>query len=249
VIQYISAVCAFIAVVVGVRGHTWDSKRRRFSWIGWTAIAVGAATTLATIVGAYRDHAKLDWQAAQREKVRHAAQADLREAVHQLISPFGILYENAHFKFHNISFDPEKFHDDTDYMIARLADPQFRGAWTSFDLRKSPEHPDLCPPETWGQFFSNAAERSSQELDMTVSKYSAYLNANELLLIHDLQTDEFFRLCLRDLPALVKANEYLPAYPVEFAFRGPEEYAPYLRFVDKVGKLARALPTRDPLGK
>jgi hypothetical protein len=127
-IQYVSAVFAFIAVVVEVRGHTWDYKQRRFSWIGWAAIAVGAFTTLATIVGAYRDHAKLDWQAAQREKVRHAAQADLREAVHQLTSPFDILYENASFKLHNIIFNPEKFHDDTDYMIAMPADPHFRDA-------------------------------------------------------------------------------------------------------------------------
>jgi hypothetical protein len=71
------------------------------------------------------------------------------------------------------------------------------------------------------------------------------LDANELLLIRDLQTDEFFRMRLIELPTLVKANDHLSAYPVAFAFGGPDGYAAYLRFVEKLGKLIRALPPAE----
>ena len=80
---------------------------------------------------------------------------------------------------------------------------------------------------------------------MVVMKYSAYLEVGELLLIHALQNDFFFRWRLIDLPTLMKANAHIKELPIAFILE-PEEGKAYLAFVDKLEALSNLLSeTKD----
>lgn len=244
--QYFASILAFAAVVVGIFGNTWDDATHKATIIGWSAIAVGAVSMAVSIVATYKDRLALDWQAAQREKVRHAALLDLRDAASHLISPLGLLYENVAWKYRaTMSVEHDRFYSDAAYMREKLLDPKFLEGWKDFDLRSHPTNPSIYPSSTWWEYFSDNAIQAGGRFDTTVSKYSAYLNAEELLLIRDVQTDDFFRMRLAHLKVLVEANERMPMYAVQFAFAGhPEHSNEYARYVQKLFALINQLPPR-----
>jgi hypothetical protein len=234
--QYLAIVLAFVMVLVTVWGPIWDSNRQHLTKFGWLTIAVAFAIMLVSLYTGKR-------QASQRMTARTVAQAELREALDQVLHPFAMLWMNADLKINNkLAFNEGRFYGDSAYMVAKLREPFFREAWSHFDLRRDPEYPSLYPSSTWWQFFSEKAARADSKFESCVAKYSAYLDAEELLEVHALQSDEFFRMRMKDLPTLVEANAHLKEYPVSFAFRGHNEDAEYLHFVDKVGVLARRLP-------
>ena len=235
-VRYLPAVLAFVAVLASVWGPIWDSNRQHLTKFGWLTIAVAFGSMLVSLYTA-------EWQASQRMTVRTVAQSELREALDQVLHPFAMLWMNADLKINKkLAFNEGRFYADEAYMVAKLREPFFRESWSRFDLRRDPEYPSLYPSSTWSQFFSAKAARADSKLESCVAKYSAYLYAEELLEVHALQSDEFFRMRMKDLPTLVEANAHLKEYPVSFAFRGPNEDAEYLHFVDKVGVLARRLP-------
>jgi hypothetical protein len=143
-----------VAVLAGITGHSWDDKLLRPTRFGWATILIAAASMAASIVAAYRDKKKLDWQNSQRVKVRGVAEAELRKALDHLLSPFGILWENAAYglrlrgkgeEIEGLEFDGERFYRDSEYLIVKLRDPAFREAWSHFDLRRDPEYPPYTP--------------------------------------------------------------------------------------------------------
>jgi hypothetical protein len=78
-------------------------------------------------------------------------------------------------------------------------------------------------------------------LESIITKYSAYLDAEELLHVHALQSDEFFQMRLIELPMLVTANEHMPKFSIAVAFRGGIQET-YLQFVERMAVLLRRLP-------
>lgn len=247
--QYFSAVLAFVAVVAGITGHSWDNASLRPTKFGWATIATAALSMLVSVVAAYRDHKKLAWQDSQRATIRGIAELDLREALDHVLFPFGELWRtatgalpfrgNAHTRS-GLEFDDECFYRDADYAVAKLREPAFREAWPDFDLRRV--YPSL-PDSTWGQFLSASTARADNMFESTITKYSAYLEAEVLLQVHALQADDFFHMNLKLLLVLIEANTHMAQYSLDMAFV-PRDASSFLRFVERVEVLARRLPPR-----
>ena len=240
-IQYIAIVITFVAVLVGVRGGTWDDKRHRITKVGWATIALAAVTATGSMAGAYRDQKNLAWQESQREQVRRIAEYEIREAVQNIVHPFEILYENGTFGSTNLPYDgPDKYYCDAKYFQKAMSDQKFMGSWTSYKMTARPANPDV--EIRWWEFFSRSALRGSERLDAIVQKYSMYLNPSTLVSIHSIQNDDFFRLRLLGLSDLNPANG--GAEIIAQSFQDPVEsdnidlkHASYLNFVRKVSEI------------
>src|SRR5881227_1219427 len=92
--KYASAVFAFAAALTGIVGDTHDKARpglAGITLIGWAAIVVAALSFAVILVETYRDHAKINWQAGQKAKVRRVANRQVVEAVMYFLSPFRVL--------------------------------------------------------------------------------------------------------------------------------------------------------------
>jgi hypothetical protein len=248
--QYMAAVFAFVAVVVGITRNTWNQELQQPTQLGWVTIAIAAASLLVSVVLVYRDHKKLDWRA----KVKKVAEREMREALDHVLHPFGTLWMNMVYApssskvgemAKSLKFDERRFYRDAEYLAGKLKEAAFLEAWEHFDLRRDPAHPPIYPSFTWAQFFTTASDRGNEKFESTVAKYSTYLEPEVLLQVHALQACEFFKMRLRELPVLLEANQHMPEYVVSMAFTGPEEHKPYLRFVDRVVSLAMKLPARE----
>jgi hypothetical protein len=247
--QYFSAVLAFVAVLAGITGHSWDDASLGPTRFGWATIAAAAASMVVSVVAAYRDRKKLDWQDSQLATIRGIAEGDLREALDHVLFPFGELWRtatgalpfrgNAHTR-PGLEFDDERFYRDADYLVAKLREPAFREAWSDYDIRRV--YPSL-PDSTWSQFLSASSARADNMFESTIAKYSAYLEADVLLQVHALQSDDFFHMNLKLLLTLVEANKHMAQYSLDMAFI-PRDALSFLRFVEKVEVLARRLPPR-----
>jgi hypothetical protein len=247
--QYFSAILAFVAVVAGITGDAWDKQLLKPTRFGWAIIATAALSMVVSIVAAYRDHKKLDWQKSQRTKVRTVAEMELREALNHFLHPFGMLWMNIIYglplrdpshKLNQLEYDEARFYGDSEYLVSKLRERAFRELWPHFDLRRDPEYPSLAPSSTWSQFFSDSAARADRLFESIITKYGSFLEAETLLQIHALQSDEFFRMRLIKLPMLVDMNQHLAAFSVANAFLVRDETS-YLRFVETVGVLANRL--------
>ena len=247
--QYFSAVLAFVAVLAGITGHSWDNTSLRPTLYGWVTIATAASSMLVSVFAAYRNRKKLDWQDSQRATIRGIAKLDLRDALDHVLFPFGELWRtatgalpfrgNVHTR-PNLEFDDERFYRDADYLVAKLREPEFREAWSDFDLRRV--YPSL-PNSTWGQFLSASTARADNMFESTITKYSAYLEAEVLLQVHALQSDDFFNMNLKLLLTLIEANNDMAQYSLDMAFIS-HDASSFLRFVERVEVLARQLPPR-----
>ena len=92
--KYASAIFALAAALVGIVGGTQDSTRPGIAGItqlGWAAIVVAVLSFAVILIETYRDHAKINWQAEQKAKVRRVANRQVVEAIMYFLSPFRVL--------------------------------------------------------------------------------------------------------------------------------------------------------------
>ena len=243
--QYFSTALAFVAVLAGITGHSWDDALNRPTKFGWAVVIIAALTMVLSVVIAYRDRKRIAWQDSQRATIRSIAEGDLREALDYFLFPFERLWraaigaepfcDNAR---RDLQFDSDRFYHEPDYLVAKLREPAFRETWSDFDLRRV--YPSL-DNSTWGQFLFEATDRAYGMFESTITKYSAYLEAEVLLQVHALQSDDFFHMSLKQLPDLLEANKHMARYSLDMAFINIDE-SPFLRFVEKVETLTRRLP-------
>lgn len=225
--RYLAAFLGFAAVLVGVVGDTWNKKRRglaKLTRIGRVAVFLAALSLGVTLVETNRDHRAIDWQTEQKGNVRRVANRQVREGVNHLLNPFCILLENIHHKRADLEIRAQSLVEDPRYVVSLLSNPSVRAEFESFDLRRSPENPGVFPVFLWWQLFSRNAQDADRVLNETVAKFSGYFDAEALVAIEELRSDEFFRMRLLDLSTLVSANDHLDAYPIAFAFMGREDY-------------------------
>jgi hypothetical protein len=245
--QYFSAVFAFAAVLAGITGHSWDDVLHRPTKFGW-AVGITAALSLGvSVVTAYRDRKKLYWQDSQRATIKGIAEGDLREALDHFLFPFERLWNAASgaepfcdCPRSDLQFDSERFYSDPDYLVAKLREPAFRDTWSDFDLLRV--YPSL-DNSTWGWFLFKSTDRANGMFESIITKYSAYLEAEVLLQVHALQSDDFFHMSLKYLPDLIEANKHMERYSLDMVFIGFDESL-FPRFVEKLETLARRLPPR-----
>lgn len=251
--QYFLLVLAFVAAVVGVTGDVWDEKLHHPTVLGWATIAVAAVSMVISAYSTHEDHAKLKKQELQRMQVQAVSKVELRQALDFVLAPFFLLLQSAAFspsarseaQSNKFEFDGEKCRAHHNYLIGKLKDPTFQRVWARFDLRKHPDYPSIYPSSTWGDYFSSMAISGDALLEATIAKYSAYVEPEVLLRVHALRMDDFFRMRLKELPVLVEANEHMPMYSIAMAFTGPDEAAPYMKFVNSVEDLLALLPVRS----
>jgi hypothetical protein len=241
--KYLPAICAFLAVAAGITGHSWNEEMHRPTLFGWAIIAVALVSVVASILSVRADQNKLF-------RLRSVAEKDLREALDTLLWPFELLLENAAYglplrsgaeKIEGIEYDGDRFYRDADYSVAMLRDRAFRETWSHFEIRHDPEYPAPAPNSTWGQFFSDSAVRADGMLESIVAKWRDDLEAEEVVQVEELRSDDFFRR-LKELPMLIELNKDMREFSVATAFSGPQDLYP--QFIQRVAVLVRRLPPR-----
>lgn len=194
-IAYLPAIVAFAAALVAIVGAPkWDptqTGRRRLTQAGQVVLALAALALLASSILTWRAQSAADTQRINRERVTLIAHTELRRALRQLSGPFDdALWETGR------SFSLGEF----GIVPAGILDPQSRKALASLNLHaESPFTPAEGPPLAWGAALAENARAAAGQIDRVLQTYAAYLDADILVLISDLQTSEFFQLRLLGL--------------------------------------------------
>jgi hypothetical protein len=242
--QYAAAVLAFVAVVVGIVGNTWDAKAQRPTELGLATVVIAAGSLIVSVLASRRDRKQIRSQEAQLATIQALAVDDLRELLHQFLFPFELLWQNivwavpAPPKYAALTFDSHRFDHDTGYILSKLRDGAYQKAWDDFAMDVPPKYPSLYPPMTWADFFSKSAKRLDDGLEARTTRYGGRLDATELADIRRLQKDQFFRMRLLDMPTIVQANKPR-SYPLSAGFNGPDDGTSYLEFLKKLEVLLK----------
>lgn len=198
-IEYISTIGAFIALIVGVVGNTWDKKKRgikKVTLTGWITLGIGFLALATSLYRNYQNH----WEARQRANITSIAYFELFEAMHYLTLPLVVLHYNVCQKSNpNCSIEP--LLRDADYMYSELASESFQKKLANFDFRNRPELPHPWSDRHflwWTLFYKNAQEGEARFNEVWI-KYAIFLDPETLSNIQELLKDPFFRFYLLNL--------------------------------------------------
>ena len=216
--KYASAVFAFAAALTGIVGDTHDSARSGIASItllGWTAIVVAALSFAVILVETYRDHVKINWQAAQKAKVRHVANRQVVEAIMYFLSPFRVLLTEIWQKRRDLEVDLDQLDRSPTYILELLSTPSIRADFKSVDLRAKP---NVYPPTLWWEFLSKHASEARELLNQAAAKYSGYLAPDALAAIEEVRSDELVCFRFPHLGELEAENKQIVPLPLTDAF-------------------------------
>lgn len=223
--KYASAVFAFAAALTSIVGDTHDSARPDIAGItllGWAAIVVAALSFAVILVETYRDHVKINWQAAQKAKVRRVANRQVVEALMYFLSPFRVLLTEIWQKRSGLEVDLEQLDRNPAYILGLLSNPSIRADFKSVDLRAKP---NVYPPTLWWEYFSKHASEARELLNQAAAKYSGYLDPDALAAIEEVRSDELVCFRFPHLGELESNNKQIVPLPLTYAFGIREDWA------------------------
>ncbi len=239
--EYIAAILGFIATYVGIRGHTWDQKRRKITRLGWAAISVAAISMVVSGVLAYRSKKAADWQEQQRAKVRLIAQTELRAALNTELTVLEWLWQDIIASnqrkagsTYELDYDFKRFRVDPDYMASVLTDSLFHDAMKYMKLIDPPEDPiglrGIIHAKSWEQVLCVFSAEADSSFEKVLTKYAVYLSAEDLVKVHEFRHDPFFQFALHG-----SFDEYDPLSRIFFG-----DY--YREYVARLADLMRRYP-------
>jgi hypothetical protein len=235
VLQYVTIVVSFAAVVIGVFGGKWDDKRRRITAVGWIAISLGAISALAATWQTHRDNVAALAKSREISSIHDLARADIARALDELTEPIhGIWIEYKGGQPH--SFPVLLTHQD------------FLDACDSL----SPiDHIAFGNKLRWCDYISDCAKHAKDHLESTQQKYSSYLSSAEVAAIEDLVNDAFVARMISLRHAIDEV--YGPTYHHSLAsalfhgFSDPDgDYLPFVRKLLRTGELVGARAYEKP---
>lgn len=223
--KYASAVFAFAAALTSIVGDTHDSARPGIAGItllGWAAIVVAALSFAVILVETYRDHVKINWQAAQKAKVRRVANRQVVKALMYFLSPFRVLLTEIWQKRSGLEVDLEQLDRNPAYILGLLANPSIRADFKNVDLRAKA---NVYPPTLWWEYFSKHASEARELLNQAAAKYSGYLDPDALAAIEEVRSDELVCFRFPHLGELESDNKQIVPLPLTYAFGIREDLA------------------------
>ena len=236
-LKYASALFAFAAALTGVVGDTHNSTRPGIAGItrlGWIAIVVAALSFAVLLVETYRDHAKINWQAAQKAKVRVIANQQVVEAIMYFLTPFRLLLTDIWQKRRGLEIDLEQLDKSPTYILELLSNPSIRVDFESIDLRGKP---NVFPSIHWYDYLAAHASGARELLNEAAAKYSGYLDPDALAAIEEVRADELVCFRLPYLGQLEATNRQIVPLPLTAAFgirEGGESLDVMIRTLRKV---------------
>ncbi len=253
-IEKISILISFVAIVVGIIGNTWDKKKsgiKRITITGWLIIITGMTTCSIAFYKDFEKKQQLNWQEQQKHKVMKIAYSELDETFNNLLGTFGLVYENSCFDenyTHNDSCNIEKFYKDDEYRFKQLTSRYFINFLDSIDLNSSPRYSDVYPEATWGELFFENAVRNKAKLNEIWLKYNLYFTTETILKLNAILNDDFFKMRLIYLDTLIKANDHKSKYYASWAFvKGPDNGEQYFGYIKKIREIKDEIRKCQPL--
>jgi hypothetical protein len=252
-LNYLTPLIAFGAVMLAIRGGTWNDEFdgwQRLRPTGWLSLLLGLAACVVSLIQTHSASRKFQWQEHQKAEVRAIAEGEIHEELRRILWPFEILYDEVENDFDAIpEFDRDGYANLNRWSEC-LIDKKFMGKFKNYDLQKRPAHSDPSDSAgnslTWAQAFFRSTSKSMAGIDATLQKYAMYLDAETIIDIKRLQRHEFTALSLllnmepwaksetpRDAP-----NEVL----ISNVFFGQSGYEPYIDFIRLSTGLMERLP-------
>jgi predicted transposase YbfD/YdcC len=184
-------VIAFITVLVGIVGKSWDEKQeglRKLTLKGRIVVLIAAITCSINIYKNIEHRKDMNWQNEQREKLRKIAYQDLGKAIDHLLLPFAYVYvENL-----DKSAYATLFSEDSNRFLA-LSDPRFTRHMDMLDFRSIPQN-SIFSGKTWGEYFAEDINRTSEELNMLWQKYALYYEPSTIIQINSILHDTYVNM-------------------------------------------------------
>ena len=241
--DYIPALVAFVALLVGVTGRSkWDSTQtglRRLTPTGRATIALGTAALLASMLLTIRAHNSADAATQQRDRLRKIAHSEIRLALHQITGPFFIL------------FGDDSAEAQLQLVPPHINDPDRMVSVLRIDVRsKNTSLSGSSYPVPWVEVLKGNADRGATRIDRDMQIYAAYLEPEVLDALSELRTSEFLVLRLQLLDEHVKDNTGAAFLPFPFASppgmrdRMDFGFEPFWSLINKLDKLLEKDPTR-----
>jgi hypothetical protein len=189
-LQYLTILVGFVALLMGVRGNTYDQRKKRITKLGYIAVAIGLISNMLSVVQVHSSQKKLDYESKQRDLVRRVALMDLRGAIHDLTSPFYTLcFEEVDKGAKRyVHWNATAFCRDAAYTERFMLSDEFLGACKA--IRPEGEV-GVNSGLRWCDYFSSSSRNALVRLNAIESKYSGYLTAQELAAIYELRNTEF----------------------------------------------------------
>lgn len=241
-LDYIPAIIAMGAVVLGVRGGTWDRTRRgwkRVTRTGWLSLVLGFVACVVSAVQTGISERKLEWQERQKQTVRIIAEGELHESLLHLLFPFEVLCYEIKDDFKDVPPYAGGFYGDHDIRLKWLTNPNVMYRFEHYDLNRRPAR--YFDDGTWGYLFHSATTKSLADIERTLEKYSMYLDADVMIDIKRLEKHEFTELRLvLNMQAHLKPDENHQT-PISALFFGPRGREPYVDFMQLTHRLLTRL--------
>jgi hypothetical protein len=225
----------FTAALVGIRGNTWNSKKRSFykiSVAGWAALAIACmGLMLATLK--FRENRKLT---RHNESVRKIILAEIELATKDYaLDPFlEMLMQIESRTDESRLFDGSRFYSDLAYPIEALTTINVVKLVREFYFCKKIDNPLYS--SVWGG-YGYRFEKLKIQLNVTISKYRAFMPHEILIAIEELLQDRFFKQIILAGPGRLKTAPSLDYSDLFISGDKPR----YLDFLRKMEQLTRVI--------
>jgi hypothetical protein len=256
--QYIAAVLALAAVVVGVRGNTWDDSKkgtRRLTRVGRWVLAVAVVSFSVSIVQTCVDQRRLAAQAASARTLETIAHEEIADAVGNLMFPFESAFNEVYHIYATDDsmiatppdtivalarqFRGDRFYRDPEYTRLVMTDTLAYWVFGAFDDGGSSRL--AVPSTTWGDWFAWGADTCASLADRTQARLGSSIDAETAQLLRELTTSEVFqRLRMR---RQLRGREDNYSFPLvrTLGLDGPRGKQPYVEFVEILVQLKKRL--------
>lgn len=198
---------SFFLTVLGIM-----SKDVYQPYIMRTIIGVAFIVMVVSIIKNIKDAKNEKWQEQQKNKIRTIANAEIYNALGELMHPFDMAYDNINYLCNNKLENTNR--DD----LSRLLNPDFICKCKLLNLREHPENPSFFPSLIWTDFFERNAKRFDVSVDRILAKYSMYVDADVIIKINSIKSQIFYMWIL-DFRILVDANSHLEQFNFDFLIR------------------------------
>lgn len=186
--EYIAAIIAFVATLVGIVGDTYDKKAKglaRVTRTGWIVVGLAAVALSVSAIQIYQKSTAESALEENKRVLRLLAIEQLGQSLLYTADAFRLL--NAKYKF------------DSHQLIGNVgaaawADKSFSDYISHMDLNAGDGAQSfLADGETWGHFLSRQLTRTQTRLSTTLSIYAPYLDPETVARAEGLRTSAVFQ--------------------------------------------------------
>jgi hypothetical protein len=222
--EYLSAIIALLAALIGIIGNTWapDEKGiRRITITGWCVLGVAMTACIVSVVQAKQRQDELTLAQMNREQLTILGHVEINRALSYTEDAMFFLYA---------------IYSSQDKRAGATLDWENRGFLlflSSYPLTNT----FMDGEQPWGQYLSNSLLRTHAGLTSAISIYGPYLDAKTIMAVENVRSCEMFHLLLESNRAYSVQSD---AKPQTRSFLSLDYYVP---LAQAYKELRRLLPS------